>query len=118
MSSLSDIQQIHSMLQEISRLLDEVDTKTDTVTRKTVTSTESFRQLESVVMRYLIIARRIGLPEGVDNAIQKIAQFIIAVRTLDITLKMFQANLGPLGWAALGASAIFTGLSFYSLGNQ
>lgn len=104
------------MLQEISRLLDEVDTKTDYVTKKSDEANESFRQLESVALRYLVIARRIGLPENADAAIQKIMQFIVAVRTLDITLKMFQAEMGPIGWATLAASAAITGLSFYELG--
>lgn len=118
MSSISDIQQIHGMLQEISRLLDEVDTKTDNVTRKTTTSVQSFRQLESVAMRYLIIARRIGLPEGVDAALQKIAMLMVAIRQLDLTIKAFQVGMGPIGWLALGASAGITALSFYSLGND
>jgi len=77
---------------------------------------EGFRELEEVVLRYLVIARRIGLPDNAEAAIQKIMQFIVAVRTLDITLKMFQAELGPIGWATLAASATITGLSFYEVG--
>ena len=119
MSSISDIQQIHSMLQEISKLLDEVDTKTDAVTKKTVTSAESLRQLEAVAMRYLVIARRMGLPEGANQMLQKIAMMIIAFRQLELTIVSANralAGAGPVGWLALGASAAYTALSFYSLG--
>jgi len=117
MSSLSDIQQIHGMLQEISRLLDEVDTKTDTVTRKTGTSTDSLRKLETVALRYLAITRRMGLPEDAEAFIQLITRMIVALRMLDITLKMVQADMGPVGWATLIASGIYTGLAFYDIGS-
>ena len=109
------------MLQEISRLLDEVDTKTDTVTRKTTTSTESFRQLESVALRYIVIARRLGLPEDADRFIQKISMMILALNQLQIVLQTTRASLaaaGPVGWLALGASVGYTALSFYALGDQ
>ena len=107
------------MLQEISKLLDEVDTKTDTVTRKAVSSRESFRQLESVAMRYLLVARRLGLPADADQLMQKVAMMIVALRQLELTIISAQAALagaGPIGWLALGASAAYTALSFYSLG--
>lgn len=121
MSSLGDIQQIHSMLQQISKLLDEVDTKTDGVSRKSQTATEALRQLESVALRYLVIARRLGLPEQVDVGIQKIAMMIVALRQLEMTIIATQAafaGAGPIGWLALGASWTYTALSFYSLGGQ
>ena len=121
MSSISDIQTIHSMLQEISRLLDEVDTKTDNVTKKAATSTESLKQLEAVAMRYLLIARRIGLPAEANAMLQKVTMMIVAINQLKLTLesaKVALAGAGPIGWLALGASAAYTALSFYSIGGQ
>jgi len=118
MSSLGDIQQMYSMLQEMDRILAKVNTGLNDAELQAKKTATTFRQLESVALRYLVIARRLGLPDNIDAGIQKILQFIVAIRQLDITLKMFQAGMGPIGWATLGASAIMTGLSFYSLGSQ
>jgi hypothetical protein len=103
------------MLQEISRLLDEVDTKTDDVTRKAKVSTESLRNLELVALRYLTIAQRMGLPEGVDAAITAITKLIVLIRQLQLTIGMLEMQLGPIGWAAYGASAFMTALSVTDL---
>jgi len=119
MSSLGDIQQIHVMLQEISRLLDDVDAKTDHVTKKTEASTESFKELDTIALRYLTIAHRLGLPEDLDAALQTIALMIMALRQLQQTIIMTEAVLagaGPIGWLALGASIGYTAFSLYALG--
>ena len=116
MSSLSDIQQIHGMLQEISKLLDEVDTKTDNVTKKTGASTESFRKLEMVALRYLTIVRQLGLPEDVNQAIQTVASLIVILRQLQMTINIIQVGMGPIGWASLAASGALTIMSATSFG--
>lgn len=115
MSSLSDAQQIHSMLQQISALLDEVDTKTDKVSKKVV---ESYNKIASAATKYLVVARKAGLPEPVDALITKASQAVIAINQLILTLEYAQAALlgaGPVGWLVLGASAAYTALSFYSI---
>lgn len=116
MSSLGDIQQIHSMLQQISRLLDEVDTKTDDVTRKTQVSKESFMRLEAVALRYLTIARRFGLPENIEQAITTITSLIVALRMAQTTISALQVGMGPIGWASFAASSVLTTMSFASIG--
>ena len=94
--------------------------KLDQTERKTGRNTESFRQLEMVALRYTVIARRIGLPEQADAMIQKISMMLLAMRQLEISIKLTQAVLagaGPIGWLALGASTAYTALSFYSIGS-
>ena len=81
----------------------------------------SFKQLESIALRYIVLARRLGLPEEADALIQKISMMVMAINQLRILLATTKAELvaaGPIGWLALGASAAYTALSFYSLGNQ
>jgi hypothetical protein len=111
MSSLGDIQQIHSMLQQISKLLDEVDTKTDVVTQKSGASTESLRKLELVAVRYLAIAQRLGLPEDVQTAVDTIARLIVLIRQAHIWWSILQTSMGPIGWASFAAGGILLGFS-------
>ena len=99
-------------------MLSSIDVKLDQTERKIGRNTESFRQLERVALRYIILARRIGLPEDVEKAMDTIARFIIAVRQMEISIRLAQvalAGAGPIGWIALGGSAAFTALSFYSI---
>jgi hypothetical protein len=116
MSSLGDIQQIHSMLQQISRLLDEIDTKTDTTTKKAQASIETFNNLEAVALRYLTITRRFGLPENIEQAITTITSLIVALRMAQTTLASLQLSMGPIGWAGFAASGALTAMSFGSIG--
>lgn len=119
MSSLSDIQQMHNMLQEMDRMLSRINTGLNDAELNAQKAQAQFRQLESVALRYLVIAQRIGLPPDVNTAIQLISRMIIAVRQLEQTMILAQAALagaGPIGWAVLGASAAYTALSFYSIG--
>ena len=120
MSSLSDMQQIHSMLQEISKLLDEVDTKTDQVTQKTMGTSEGFNKLTRAASQYMIVAQRLGLPLEIEKATQLFTRGIIVANQLTTTIqytKIALAGAGPIGWIVLGASVAYTALSFYSLGN-
>jgi hypothetical protein len=121
MSSLGDIQQIHSMLQEISKLLDEVDTKTDQVTQKTMGTSEGFNKLTRAASQYMIVARQLGLPLEIEKATQLFTRAIIATNQFTTTLeyaKIALAGAGPVGWLVLGASVAYTALSFYSIGNS
>ena len=104
MSSIGDIQQIHSMLQEISRLLDEVDTKTDAVTKKADGSTESFIKLEQVVLRLLVVLRSANIPEDAQKAIIVLSQIAVAARAAQIAVTSLMAASGPVGvaFAAIG----------------
>ena len=107
MSSLGDIQQIHGMLQEISRLLDEVDTKTEIVTTKSASTTRSLMQLEQVTLRYLVLARSMGLPDDVDNAIQLVTRLITTIRMAQLSINMLMAS-NPITSAIGVAGLIMT----------
>ena len=109
------------MLIEIAHLLDTVDVKAKATEKQVNQNTESFKKLEAVAMRYLLIARRIGLPAEANAMLQKVTMMIVAINQLKLTLesaKVALAGAGPIGWLALGASAAYTALSFYSIGGQ
>ena len=118
---MSNIQQTYALLQQMYELMQKIEIQGKQTERQTTRNIDSFKQLESVAMRYMLIARRLGLPEGADAFLQKISMMIMAMHQLRIVLAITKAELiaaGPIGWLAFGASAAYTALSFYSLGNQ
>jgi hypothetical protein len=104
MSSLGDIQQIYTMLQEVDRLLSKIDAHADSTTEKTKTLQHSFNQLEQVALRYLLIARRLGLPDDAQRALDLLARTIIMLRQAQIAVNLLVTASGPLGWAMALAS--------------
>jgi hypothetical protein len=92
------------MLQEIDRLLSQIDTHTDTTAEKTKTLQRSFNQLEQVALRYLLIARRLGLPDDAQRALDLLARTIIMLRQAQIAVNLLVTASGPLGWAMALAS--------------
>lgn len=112
MSSLGDIQQIHSMLQQISRLLDEVDTKTDDVTKKTVTLGENFRQFEQILLRSLILTRRMGIDDDLSNAAMQIQRMIMLTNQLRLAMIALETAAGPVGWGLAGLGLAVTAFSY------
>jgi len=121
MSSLGDIQQMYSMLQEMDRMLSRINTGLNDAEINAKKTQEQFDRLESIALRYMVIVGRLGLPEDANMLLQKVAMMIIALKQLEMTIIATQAVLagsGPVGWLALGASATYTALSFYALGNS
>lgn len=59
---------------------------------------KNFKQLEQVALRYLAIARRIGLPEEIEAAINAISRLIVIIRQLHFTIGLLEGSLGPIGW--------------------
>jgi hypothetical protein len=72
---------------------------------------DKFAKLEQIALRYLVIARRMGLPEDVERALSIISQLIVTIRQLQLTLSLLEGSMGPVGWALLGAGAIGTALT-------
>lgn len=58
----------------------------------------SARQLESVFFRALALAQRLGLPENIEQGIQKIERLIMTIRLLHTAFIMLEAST-PYGWA-------------------
>ena len=72
---------------------------------------DNFTKLEQIALRYLTIARRMGLPEDIDNAIQAIAKLIVVLNQVRLTVGLLNAEMGPIGWLSYAASAGLTALS-------
>lgn len=57
---------------------------------------DTWRQLERVALRYLALARRMGLPEETEAAIQLLSRILIIMRMLEISGAMLFSGT-PLG---------------------
>ena len=59
----------------------------------------SLNDLNTAWRRYLALARRVGLPEPIMDAMTRLQQLNIAMRTLYTSALMLQTVSGPVGWA-------------------
>jgi hypothetical protein len=109
---MSEIQQSYALLQEIDRLLADIELKINSIEGKQPKlekSLDTFRQVERLALRWLVLAQRMGLPEDVDGAVGKIAQLISAIRMLDISMNLMLATnpyTAAIGVAGLIGSAM------------
>lgn len=89
--SLSETQEIMSVLQELMDLLNNVEFKTKTLNAelpKTKEALITFSQLERVALRFLTISRRMGLSDNVMQATQRLSQLIIVIRMAQMSYRM------------------------------
>jgi hypothetical protein len=110
--SLSETREIMSVLQEIMALINNVEFKTKVINEdlpKTQKAFTVFRQLEQVMLRYLVLARKMGLPNDINQAISSVAKLIVVVRMLQMTISM--AAKGPLGLIGAIGSVGITAIS-------
>jgi len=64
-------------------------------------------ELNRLLTTYVALARRVGLPENVMEAIRVLQQLRIAFEMAYRSAMMFYAATGPLGWAlGLGGMAV------------
>lgn len=115
---MSEMQETYAVLTEIDRLLAGIELKINKIEGNTPTlerNLETFLQLERVALRYLAILNRLGLPEDAEAVISTLARLISMIRMAQITLNLFYAASGPIGWAAVAGGAIMTGLSGYGI---
>jgi hypothetical protein len=54
-----------------------------------------FKEVEAVARRYLILAKRLGLPEDVDNAVRFLSRVLIILRQIQLTASL--VAMGPVG---------------------
>jgi hypothetical protein len=93
--SLAETQQIMQVLQEIMQLLNGVTIKTEQIKRdipQTREALATFRQLERIALRFLVLAKRMGLPEDIDRGISKVMELIVAIRMLQMSMNMMMAS--------------------------
>lgn len=112
---MSQIAESYALLQEIDRLLADIEAKIDTIEQKRPkleSTLQTFQQVERLALRWLVIARRMGLPEEVNGAISKIAQLISAIRMLQISMSLLYAT-NPLT-AAIGVAGLIGSVMTFS----
>ena len=99
--SLSETAQIYEYLVKIDALLSNIQVKTEKIERdmpQTRASLETFKEIERLALRWLVLARRMGLPEEINNAISLITRLISSIRMLQISLNLLMAT-NPLTMA-------------------
>jgi hypothetical protein len=67
------------------------------------------RKLETLLFRSLALARRLGLPEDINEAINRIQRMVMTIRLLHTAMIALEAATGPIGWALAivgGVSAV------------
>ena len=80
--SLGETQEVFQILTEIDRLLADIELKITRIQGGAGSSgalaslTEKFVALERLALRWLVLTRRMGLPENVSNAIDLILSLI------------------------------------------
>ena len=74
----------------------------------------SFRELERITLRYLIIARRLGLPEEIGKATAVITSLVIIIRMADIALTQLERP-GITGLLIGIAGILMVGLGTYDM---
>jgi hypothetical protein len=94
--SLSETQQIYEILTQIDAILKGINLATEKLEQKAPAvqrSTNEFRQLERLALRYLVLARRLGLPPEIDNAVTKISQMIVTIEMARKSLMLLNASM-------------------------
>jgi hypothetical protein len=110
--SLAQTQELMATLKELTSLLSGVEAKTTKINSEmpqTKNSLATFSQLERVALRYLVISRKLGLPDSINNAMQ-LSQLVVMVRMAQMSINMLMLGT-PFGWAMGAAGLIMTGLS-------
>ena len=78
---------------------------------------DNSRQMERVLFRALALAQRLGLPENIDSAINKIQEMVMMVRLLHGALLMVESAT-PYGWAMALMSVMSSSLTTAELTHQ
>jgi len=77
---------------------------------------ENFNKLEAVALRYISIARNMGLPDNVQESINLMTRAIVIMRQAQMTMHLLQLEMGPIGWAMFIASGTLTMISAADMG--
>jgi hypothetical protein len=113
--SFAETQQIMADLKEIMALIDGVTIKTEKVVQNTPKIRESlsaYTQLERITLRYLTVARKMGMPDDVQQQMQLISQLIVTVRMLQMSYTLL-ASTTPLGIIMGVAGLALSGFAIY-----
>ncbi len=64
------------------------------------------RQVETLLYRSLALFGRLGLPENIDAAINKVERLVMVIRLLHTSAIALEAATGPVGWALAGVGGM------------
>jgi len=74
--SLAETQQIFNLLTQIDSLLSNIETKTQTIPNKLQKVATQTVMIQQALTRTITLLRRMGMPEHLDAAAQKVLRFI------------------------------------------
>jgi hypothetical protein len=109
-SAGADIAELRTQVEELNRSIDNIEPTLESSSEQLMT----FRQLERVALRYLTIAKRMGLPDDVNRAIEFLFRLIVIIRMVQISMNMLMLGT-PYGWLMGAAGLVMTGLSMGSV---
>ncbi len=113
---MSSIQQTYALLQRMYELMQQIEAQGQRTERQVSKNIESYRKLEAVAARYLVIINQLNLPKDVNKAVQVAATLLVLLQQIQMTIGIIQVGMGPIGWASLFASGTFTVMSAASFG--
>jgi hypothetical protein len=71
----------------------------------------NLRRLELLLYRSLALASRLGLPENIDVAINKIQRMVMVIRLLHTSMIALEAASGPIGIALAAVGLVSFGVT-------
>ena len=104
--SLAETQEIMATLQEIMGLLNGINIRSEKLmdnAPRLTRAASTFHEAERLALRWLAIARRMGLPDQVEQATQVLTQLVVMLRMLQISVGLMTG--GGLG-ALIGLAGI------------
>jgi hypothetical protein len=113
--SLAETQQIYDVLVQIDAILKGIEVKTVALQQRAPAVRENlktFMQLERLALRYLVLARRMGLPEEYEQAVNGISRLVVSMRMAMISINLMMASnpvTMAIGFAGLAGVAIELG---------
>lgn len=93
------------------QLLNGVEVKTNALNAdlpQTTRTLATARQLERVMLRYLVLVRRMGLPDDAQKVIDTLAKILVTVRMLQMSINMLATGIA--GGSLLGVLSGIAGL--------
>ena len=93
--SLAETQELMRTMQELMTLLKGVEEKTEKLNAdypRTKETLATFRQLERLALRWLVLAKQMGLPDDATRAIDTIAKLIVVLRMAQMSLNMMMMS--------------------------
>ncbi len=100
----SSIYETYELLQRMYELMQKLEIQSIRTEQQVNSNLQSFRQLERVVLRYLVLVRNAGLPPEAQKLLDALSKIIITIRMVQIAFNTLYLNMGPVGWAMFVAN--------------